>query len=1254
MADNRWTSEQSDAISTRGRRLLVSAAAGSGKTAVLVERIIGRILDPVDPVDVDELLVITFTRAAAAEMKERIRRRLEEAITAARDETKSRSASCISSQVTPPGFMSDVADPGKPVFPSHSSTKASFRDESARDAKFAKACSLSTDVYQDTCEDIHESSRSLAKRLREQLSILESAHISTIDSFCMDVVRDHTDELDIDPGFRVAQETELKLMQEDVMEELLEECYEKADEDFIALVDAFGSGNTGDGVDELIQRIYRFAQVTADPQKWYEKQIDDPQTEEVKTYVFAKLRELISSLIPAEERLLTICASENGPAAYAKTINSDIEKLDELSYTGSFEELHDKLHNLKFDTLARNKGEVDPVKLEAVKKARGKIKETVTGYAAEYTREDISTIDEESELTAPFIAALVKLAREYDSRYSAKKREKNVVDFCDLEHMALKVLNETDEYKNKFREICVDEYQDTNELQESLVRAIDNGQVFMVGDVKQSIYKFRQARPEIFMQKYETFGTLRGEGANIPDDCSTQKCGSADNRGAQTCTAPDTDALINLSRNFRSRKEVLEASNALFRKIMRKEVGGVEYGNDAMLNPGAVYAESAEAIDAQTELLLVNTESMDASESASAAQARMIAAKIKELTDAESGVSIYDKGTYRRAKLSDIVILLRSSNKNGDEYVNTLLNAGIKAHCDTNKGYFDSLEVRTMIAMLSAIDNPRKEIEMAAFLHSPVIGMTDDELAVLKKKPELLSEIGKYKYNRAMKMLADYRAMSRYMPIEDLITKIYDETSYYEYAMSLSAGKVRKANLDKLRQMAAEYAATGYKGLFNFLRYIENLKTYDTDFGEAQVAGENDDAVRIMSIHKSKGLEFPIVFVAECHKRFNQTDSYNQVLIDADLGIADKYVDLENRMRERTFKHSALRMKLESDTIGEELRILYVAMTRAKEKLFLTAAIKDEDKFIAEYDEGVARAERSAPLPVAEINSSEGYLYWIKASGVGYKYTIYDSEEKTGSSGSGKAAKIRKYLDSLTIDPKERDAYAELFDYEYPYADDVNLRNKISISELKKKWMIEKLREDVLTGETEITDEDIAEVLRAGSKGSGVGSIYSSEEPADVSSGAARGTLYHEVMEKLDYTKPEETLGSLPEVVKESDIRAFVESDIGSIFLKAQTEGRLYREKQFIMGLPAREIGAADSDEPVLVQGIIDAFVMSEDGKECMLVDYKTDRVSCEEELITRYEGQLHYYARAIEMMRGCKVTKKIIWSFALGKAIEL
>ena len=683
-----------------------------------------------------------------------------------------------------------------------------------------------------------------------------------------------------------------------------------------------------------------------------------------------------------------------------------------------------------------------------------------------------------------------------------------------------------------------------------------------------------------------------------------------------------------------------------------------------------------EAIDAQTELLLVNTESMDASESASAAQARMIAAKIKELTDAENGVSIYDKGTYRRAKLSDIVILLRSSNKNGDEYVNTLLNAGIKAHCDTNKGYFDSLEVRTVIAMLSAIDNPRKEIEMAAFLHSPVIGMTDDELAVLKKKPELLSEIGKYKYNRAMEMLADYRAMSRYMPIEDLITKIYDETSYYEYAMSLPAGKVRKANLDKLRQMAAEYAATGYKGLFNFLRYIENLKTYDTDFGEAQVAGENDDAVRIMSIHKSKGLEFPIVFIAECHRRFNQTDSYNQVLIDADLGIAGKYVDLENRMRERTFKHSALRMKLESDTIGEELRILYVAMTRAKEKLFLTAAIKDEDKFIAEYDEGVARAKfgaaesggagsvaagtgavgtaSNAPLPVAEINSSEGYLYWIKASGVGYKYTIFDSEEKTGSSGSGKAAKIRKYLDSLTIDPKERDAYAELFDYEYPYADDVNLRNKISISELKKKWMIEKLREDMLTGETEITDEDIAAVLRAGSKGSGVGSIYSSEELTDASSGAARGTLYHEVMEKLDYTKPEETLGSLPEVVKESDIRAFVESDIGSIFLKAQTEGRLYREKQFIMGLPAKEIGAADSDEPVLVQGIIDAFVMSEDGKECMLVDYKTDRVSCEEELITRYEGQLHYYARALEMMRDCKVTKKIIWSFALDKAIEL
>ncbi len=1138
MADNRWTSEQINAIETRGRRLLVSAAAGSGKTAVLVERLISRILDRDDPVDVDRMLVITFTRAAAAEMKDRIRRRLE-------------------------GALHD--------------------------------------------KDI---TSEIAYRIRSQIAILDSANIQTIDSFCMNVVKDHTDELGIDPNFRVAEQTELTLMQADVMEELLEECYEKAEDDFIAFTDAFGEGNTGSGLEEKILKVYGFAQVTPDPQAWYEMQLSGDVTAEVIRYACESLRQLAASLIPAAERILDLCTGSEGPAEYIEAIESDIHQLEKLGTAGGYEELNELLRAFEFKTLGRKKTGASEAKKAEAKKARDEIKKTVKGWQSDYTRESISELEEEYRATLPYIQVIVSLAREFDERYSQKKREKNVVDFPDVEHMALKALKLTDEYKNKFREICVDEYQDTNRLQEEIVAEIDDGNVFMVGDVKQSIYRFRQARPDIFVDKYEAFTSYDESSEGI-------------------------DTLISLARNFRSRPQVLDSVNRLFRVIMRKETGGVAYTPEAELYPGAAFGaadeEASHAIDPQTELLLVDTSELEDGDTPQAAQARMIAAKILELTDPDDGAYVWDGKKYRRARLSDIVILLRSSNVEGETYLNTLLNAGVRAHCDTNKGYFNSLEVRTMLAMLSAIDNPRKDIEVTAFLHSPVIGMTDDELVVLRKKPSKLSDIAKYKYNTATQMLARYREMSRYMNIEDLITRIYDETGYYEYAMSLPAGKVRKANLDKLRQMASEYAQTGYRGLFNFLRYIENLKTYDTDFGEASVAGAGDDAVSIMSIHKSKGLEFPIVFIAECNKKFNVMDSNEAILIDDDLGIACRYVDLTERTRQNTFHQMVLRMKSRTDTIGEELRILYVAMTRAKEKLYITASIDDSDKFITEYDSACAAG---ADMPLAEINSANGYLYWIMRSGVAFKYTIVDADDAVRGGSEEKPEKIAKYLDSLTVDRDTRDRLSEMFDFTYEHQADVNLRNKISISELKKQWMIDKLGEDLISGENEIGEKEFSLKLSTG--------------------GAERGTMYHSVMEKLDYTRPEETLENLPEAVREEDIRAFMDSELGSIFLKAQQEGRLYRERQFIMGLPAREIGAADSDEPVLVQGIIDAFIMSEDGGECMLIDYKTDRVSDGQELIDRYEGQMHYYARALGMMRDCRVTDKIIWSFALGRAVRV
>ena len=1151
MADRNWTDEQLKAIQTKNRRLLVSAAAGSGKTAVLVERIIQRILDSSDPVDADRLLVITFTKAAAAEMKNRIRKRLE-------DELK------------------------KPETDSEASS-----------------------------------------RLRSQIALIDSASIQTVDSFCMNIVKDHTDELDIDPGFRVAEVTELKLLSADVMEELLERYYAEASEEFISFTEAFGQGTAGNGIDEIILRIFRFAQVTPDPGEWYRMQLEQNDIIQQKEYVYHSLRMLASSYISLEESLLADCHKENGPMGYEAAIISDLGQLEELAAAGSFEELHDLLKNFQWKSLGRNKKNVIPELAAGVKADRDEIKNHICKWQKQFTAEDINDIYKEYELTHPFIVTAVRLAMEYDEKYSAAKRDRNVIDFADLEHFALKVLKQSDEYRKFYKEICVDEYQDTNRLQEELIKELDDGQVFMVGDVKQSIYKFRQAKPEIFMKKYEEFASLDESGEGI-------------------------DTLINLSRNFRSREGVLEGVNRLFRSIMRKEIGGIDYTPDVELYPGASFGNEEEdrlnSMNPETELLLFDTEGMDADDDVHASEAAMIASRIRELTDPDTGVMVWDGKKYRRAMLSDIVILLRSANTTGDVYLNTLLDAGIRAHCDTNKGYFDSTEVRTMLSVLKAVDNSRKDIPFAAFLKSPIIGMTDDELVAWRKKPEALGELGKYKLNRAGEMLKKYRSMSRYMSIGDLITHIYDDTGYYDYAMSLPAGNVRRANLDKLRQMAYEYATTGYRGLFNFIRYIDKLETYDTDFGEASAVGQNDDAVRIMSIHKSKGLEFPICFVAACDRKFNQMDSNQSVLIDDELGIACPYVDVKNRIRKKTFSQMAVRFKLRSDNIGEELRVLYVAMTRAREKLFLTGTIKNRQSFIE------SRASSAGKTAFSDILSDSGYLHWILASGIDYKYTICDGHEDNSTRSAASVECIRKYLDSAVVDPSERDRYSEIFDFEYAHRADVNLKNKISISELKKRWMLDQYAEEAATGEGSFAvdllpactgqDEDLTGGFTDGE--------FSS------SGGAARGTQYHSVMEKLDYSDPEKTLSALPAEVQREDIESFVSSDLGKQFAAAYEDGRLFRERQFIMGIPARELKIADTDEPVLVQGIIDAFIVSQDGKGCILVDYKTDRVSSEDELKGRYEGQLHYYAIAVEKMRKCKVTRRIIWSFALKRAIEL
>ena len=1124
-----WTGEQQKAIDERGNRILVSASAGSGKTAVLVARILSEILDAENPVSVDELLVMTFTRAAAAEMKKRVRDALTEA-----------------------GRM-------------------------------------------------------------DQVAILESACIQTIDSFCMNVVREYPDEIGIDPGSRIADEAELTLLQGDVMEEMLESYFASGDEDFLNFVECYTTGNAAKGLEDIILKLYRFAQSTPWPQKWYEEQLAGDGN--YGEYALAAMKPDIAELRKMMAEAIRICYEERGPETYLPTILTEEQQLQSLLGADSFPQLRQRLAACTFDRIpVASKKKYDEERIAQVKRIRDFQKKRI-----QKLQSDLTAVDENAG-----IPMAIRLAQDFDRRFSEKKREKNILDFSDTEHMTLGLFaghpEICAEYRNRFKEIYVDEYQDTNQIQEEIVAALDRGQVFMVGDVKQSIYRFRQARPEIFAEKYLQFS--QGNGGEV----------------------------IDLDENFRSEPEVLDSVNTLFGRIM------VNY------QPMRTRKERGNAPETELLLAVSGDEDTDGAE----LEARAIARRIHRLMRENPELHY-----------SDIVLLLRSANTIGDIYLNALAEAGIPAYCETGKGYFDSLEIRTMTAFLTAVDNPWKEIPLTAVLHSPIIGMTDEDLVRVigrkKKRTSVYDRLQNSENPKAMhavELFTRYGELSKWMSIAELIECIYDETGYYAYASALPAGRTRRANLDKLLDMARSFGETGYRGLFRFLCYIDNLRAYDTDFGEAGTCSEKDDTVRIMSIHKSKGLQFPIVFLGSVSHKINQLDSAAAILADPDLGVACQYVNPELRIKQATLKQNIIKYKMRRETVAEEMRILYVAMTRAQKQLILA---------------GTADAYAKATEKLRLTMDALSFMDWI-AKDESLKI-VFDEEPETETGAETKTetalpdpgnANATKDIEQTSQNPEavnpekeetlQTEAFAQklqpeirrMLFYEYPYQEDVDLRNKVSISELKKRWQI---AEAIANGEILPKEESIPDITpeSAGEeisdtekKETSAGSYPAGESGFSVLSASERGTLYHSVMEHLDYADPEASYDTLDEktkkTVRKSDIMAFVNSELGRKFQKAAAEGKLYRERQFIMGLPARETGDADSGEMVLVQGIIDAFI---DDDELILIDYKTDRVDSAQTLIDRYHAQLHYYAVALEKLRGRKPDRQIIWSFALGKAIE-
>ena len=1321
-------------IESRGKNLLVSAAAGSGKTAVLVERIIELVTEGEEPLDIDRLLVMTFTKSAAAEMRERIGTAIEKRLA-------------------------------------------------------------------EHPDDAH---------LQMQSALIHHAQITTIDSFCLSVIREHFNLLDLDPAFRIGDEGEILLLRQDVMTELIEDRYANGGETFERFVGMYAQGKSDAGIEDYITQVHAFSQSNPDPKRWLDecraelnqnpKDLDlesenlDQELKKAGNYprwlefLLVDIRQQAQELALQMTDALQICRYDDFLDAYSPMFQSDIFQLKKIASAQNFEELYEVLNEVGWDRLAtvRSK-EVDPDLKAYVTGCRDRVKKAVTKMKELCCFSMPSEMWSDMEETRDGILMLLDLAEEFEERFQAKKRERALVDFNDLEHQALKVLirfeddgsmsftDSADELSEQFEAVLVDEYQDSNLVQEALLKAVSGERfgrhnVFMVGDVKQSIYRFRLARPELFLEKYDSYEPYEsGEGS---------------------------DKKIELHQNFRSRKEVLDAVNDVFYRIMTRNLGNIRYTEESALHPGAEFAPlpntlpdrlsnalpnmSADADEEMKldpifqmrnplipELMLADTgdasiAQMDedvADYTAREIEARMIVRKIREMTDPETGVMVWDKETkaYRRASRRDIVILLRSTAGWSEVFTSVLMNEGIPAYAESRTGYFNTIEVETVLSLLSVIDNPMQDIPLACVLRSPMCGMSDSELAQMmagyqgtaKKgqdrgiyaslrfwlnKAELMQNMQKSeqgqlqgqmqrqlqeqtqgqlrgrlqrqrvdglpawfsKLEEFARLLEELRLKSIYMPIHQLIYEIYEKTGYERYVSAMPAGATRRANLEMLVEKASSYEKTSYKGLFHFVRYVENLKKYNTDFGEASTIGEEDDTVRIMSIHKSKGLEFPIVILAGMGKKFNRQDLYGKILIDSELGIATDYVDPEQRLKNTTLKKNVLKRKMELDSLGEELRILYVAMTRAKEYLIMTGTDRSLEKTRMKYQR-VPLVDGQIPYTI--LASANSYLDWILMACGGES----NEEVRIRISQTSIPSLVGEELNRQVTTKKQRTFLAELdkdrvYDPErgqmlqetlgkvYPYEADVTLHTKMSVSELKKQGQLTDEEESVCIDRIlgmnweawERQDEEDEESDQSEKKEeNGQKDQKEGDHPDGLSAenrllamkrGAERGTAYHRFFQLLDFSKvtcrkdieiqrrnlmAEGRLSeSANHYIRNMSIWRFLQSDLGKRMSLAQSEGRLHKEQQFVVGIPARNMGAGDSDELVIVEGIMDVWF--EENGELVLMDYKTDRVDDEGVLREHYSRQLDYYARALTQMTGKKIKEKWIYSLALEREIPM
>ncbi|MGB3367324.1 MAG: helicase-exonuclease AddAB subunit AddA [Acidaminobacteraceae bacterium] len=1183
----RWTDEQREAISVRDKNLLVSAAAGSGKTAVLTERIIKLITE--DRVSLENMLIVTFTNAAAGEMRERILSKLID---------------CL--------LIKDVDD----------------------------------------------------KFIRAQIAIVNKSFIITVHSFCIDIVRKNFFKLSLDPNFKIGDPVELNLTIVDIIDELFEDEYELNNPEFLELVESYGTNRDDAKLKDIVLKLYRYIQSKPDPLAWlrevtgYYKVSDENFMDNI--WMSSLVEETRLELLNLKELVdhnIDLCQHDGGPLEYLSAVKSDYYILEDLleSIDKDYDIFTKNLSLIEHEKLKRiskkRQVPIDDVLVDRVKSARDSLKKPLKKMQSSLSSKDTATMINQLNEMEALMNYLCTLVEKFTMKYRKEKTKKGILDFNDLEHYAIELLSDKDisgKYREKFKYIFLDEYQDSNIVQETIINHIkrDNN-VFLVGDVKQSIYKFRLADPTLFIDKYNKY-------SKTPDAINYR---------------------INLSKNFRSRREVLDGINFIFKNIMSTKLGEIEYDESAFLYSGTHFEENFNSAveinildksseDEEIDDELKNLETVEL-------EAIAISKKIKSLIGKKS----YDgkTKTYKDLEYRDIVILLRATRSWSHVFTDVFMDEGIPLFSDSGSGFFDVLEIKVFLSLLNIIDNKFQDIPLITVLRSPIAGFTIEELINIRCiNPKVSFNECYFSYNEEDQLgvkINDFKEKldkwiheSTFIRLDELIWKLLMESGFYYYAGGLPGGVERQGNLKILVDKAQMFENTSISGLFNFIKFIEKLEKTSGDMDTAKNVSESENVVRLMSIHKSKGLEFPVVILAGAGKKFNLMDLNSELLLDKDLGFGLKYVDYKNRYYMETLPQSAIKSKMKAAVLSEELRILYVALTRAVDKLIIFGSLTKVETAVKKWEKKIT--------PFNLLNCA-CYLDWIMSVAIRHKdlesfrneYTLeidlidddldtkFEAniltrtellsnlqEEKNTLADYKKVIVGKEDMQDIVIS----ESLKSKFEYRYKHENAMNFPSKVSVTELKK---------------LSNNNEDLSAKMSIPELKPPVVFTHQSDEDR-VLSGAELGSAYHLVLAHLDYNLEKSitvnrTIDSLvdrrlidKEVARVLDLKklqAFVESDL---FDRISKSKKVFREEAFVIKMEVK-------GESVLVQGIIDLYFVEDD--KLVLVDYKSDKIT---KSLTHYksiyQAQIKLYEEALTKMSRYDVKESLLYFMDVDKLVSV